>query len=246
MGSKVGAPEKLIVNGKRLDGRKLNEMRKMDIKIGVIPNADGSSIVTLGGTKVICSVYGPKEVLPRRNLDTEQAFLNCVYGMASFSTPERVRPGPNRRSTEIGKVIADALAPAIFMEKYAGSEITIIMEVINANAGTRTAAINAASVALADAGIEMRDLVCSIASGKADGQLMLDLFEAEDNFGEADMPLAVLPRTKEITLLQMDGMLSTAEIKKLTDMSMKACEELYKLQKKALQEKYETEKDASE
>lgn len=246
MGSKFGAPEKLVVNGKRLDGRKLNEMRKMEIKIGVIPNADGSSMVTLGGTKVICSVYGPKEVLPRRNLDTEQAFLNCVYGMASFSTPERNRPGPSRRSTEISKVIADALAPAIFMEKYAGSEITIVMEIINANAGTRTAAINAASVALADAGIEMRDLVCSIASGKADGQLMLDLFEAEDNFGEVDMPIAILARTKEITLLQMDGILTKAESKKLVDMSIKACEEIYKLQKKALQEKYETEKDAGE
>lgn len=241
MGSKIGAPEKLIVNGKRLDGRKANEMRKMEIEVGVIPNADGSSIVTLGGTKVICSVYGPKEVLPRRNLDTEQAFLNCVYGMASFSTPERIRPGPNRRSTEISKVIADSLAPAIFMERYAGMEITVIMEIINANAGTRTAAINAASVALADAGIEMRDLICSIASGKADGQLMLDLFEPEDNFGEVDMPIAILPRTKEITLLQMDGILTKAETKKLVDMSIKACEEIYELQKKALQKKYETE-----
>ena len=240
----VGGPEKLIVNGKRLDGRKLNEMREMEIKVGVIPNADGSAMVTLGETKVICAVYGPKEVLPRRNLDSEKAFLNCVYGMASFSTSERNRPGPSRRSTEISKVIADALAPAIFMEKYAGLEITVIMEIINANAGTRTAAINAASVALADAGIEMRDLVCSVASGKADGQLMLDLFEPEDNFGEVDMPLAILPNTKQITLLQMDGMLTKAEAKKLIEMSMKACEQIYELQKKALKEKDGSEKES--
>ncbi|MEM2874224.1 MAG: exosome complex exonuclease Rrp41 [Candidatus Nanoarchaeia archaeon] len=239
MGSKKpGAPEKLIVNGKRLDGRKLDELRPLTIKAGVIPNADGSCSLQLGETHVLAAVYGPREVLPKHLAEANRAYLDCIYSMAAFSTSDRARPGPSRRSTEISKVIRDALAPAIFLEKYPRTKIDVYIEVTNANAGTRTAAITAAAVALADAGIEMRDLVASVASGKVDGHIVLDLFEPEDNFGEADMPLAMMPRTAEITLLQMDGELTPEEIRQMIELSMKACEKIYEKQKKALKEKY--------
>jgi exosome complex component RRP41 len=239
----LGKPEHLIVTGKRLDGRKLNEMRPIEIKAGVIPNADGSATLIQGETKVIAAVYGPREVLPKHLSEADKAYLRVVYSMASFSTPERNRPGPSRRSTEISKVIRDALAPAIFLDKYPRTSIDIYVEVTNANAGTRCAALCAAAVALADAGIEMRDLVTAVAIGKIDGELALDLFELEDNFGEADMPMAILPRTQEISLLQMDGDLSKAEIKKAIDMAMKACEKIYVIQKAALLDKYKTDSE---
>lgn len=241
---KYGAPEKLIVNGKRLDGRKLDELRPIKIKAGVIPNADGSSLIEQGDTKVICGVYGPREVFPRHLSEPDKAYLHCIYTMVAFSTPERARPGPSRRSVEISKIIKDALAPAIFLERYPRTKIDVYMDVTNANAGTRCSAICAAAVALADAGIDMRDLVASVASGKADGHLALDLFQPEDNFGEADMPLAIMPRTDEITLLQMDGELTKDEIKKLIEMNIKACKQIYEMQKAALREKYESEKSA--
>ncbi|MBI2041365.1 MAG: exosome complex exonuclease Rrp41 [DPANN group archaeon] len=234
----IGAPEKLIVKGKRLDGRAFDELRPIQIKAGVVKNADGSAIIVQGETKIIAAVYGPREVFPKHFQEADRAHLNCVYDMAAFSTPERARPGPSRRSVEISKVIRDALAPAVFLEKYPKTAIDVYIEVTNANAGTRVAAICAASVALADAGIEMRDLVTAVASGKADGQLLLDLFELEDNYGEADMPLAIMPQTGEITLLQMDGEVSQDEAAKLIEMSMQACQKIYELQKKALREKY--------
>lgn len=242
--AKFGAPEKLIVNKKRLDGRKLEELRPITIKAGVIPNADGSAYIEQGQTKILCAVYGPREVFPRYLAEPNKAYLECRYNMTAFSTPERARPGTSRRSVEISKIMADALAPAIFLEKYPKTKIDVYVEVTNANAGTRCAAITAAAVALADAGIEMRDLVSSVASGKIDGELALDLFEAEDNFGEADMPLAMMPRTSQITLLQMDGELTKDEIKQLTEMNIKACKKIYELQKAALREKYSVEKKA--
>lgn len=242
--AKFGAPEKLIINGKRLDGRKLDEMRPLTIKAGTIPNADGSCSLQMGETHIIVGVYGPRECIPRHMSMPDKACLECIYTMAAFSTSDRARPGPSRRSTEISKVITDALIPAILLEKYPRTKIDVYIEVTNANAGTRTAAITAAAVALADAGIEMRDLVTSVASGKADGQVILDLFEPEDNFGEADMPLAVMPRTKQITLLQMDGELTSEEIDKMLTMSLDACEKIYELQKAALKEKYAAAKPA--
>ncbi len=236
-------PEHLIITGKRLDNRKLDELRPIEIKAGVIPNADGSASLSLGDTKVVAAVYGPREVYPRHLSEANRAYLDVLYSMVSFSTPERNRPGPSRRSVEISKVIKDALAPAIFLEKYPRTKIDVYIEVVNANAGTRCAALTAAAVALADAGIEMRDLVSSVAVGKIDGELALDLFEPEDNFGEADLPVAFMPRAKEIVLLQMDGSLTKAEIKKMLDMATKACDKIYVEQKKALKEKYKTEVD---
>lgn len=241
---KVGAPDKFIVKGKRLDGRTLDELRPIKIKAGVVKNAAGSASLELGETKCVVAVYGPREVIPRHLSQPDKAYVDVIYDMMTFATPERNRPGPSRRSTEISTVIKNALSSAIFLEKYPKTKIDIYIEVTNANAGTRTAALTAAAVALADAGIEMRDLVASVAVGKADGKLMLDLFELEDNFGQADVPIAFIPRTGEIVLLQMDGDMTKEELKTGLDMAKKSCMEIYKKQKAALKEKYKVEKEA--
>jgi len=232
----------LLVKGKRLDGRAFDEMRKIKITAGIIPQADGSCELEFGETKVIAAVYGPKKVLPKHLEEATRAYLNVVYDMAAFSTSERNRPGPSRRSKEISKVIKDALSPAILLEKYPQTNIDVFLEIINANAGTRTAAINAASVALADAGIEMRDLVASVAAGKIEGEVVLDLFQDEDNFGQADLPIATLPSTGEITLLQFDGDMTRDEVKKAIQMCKKACVTIAKEQRKAIINRYSTEK----
>ena len=119
----IGAPEKLIVNGKRLDGRKPDQLRDISIKAGVIPTADGSAELSIGDTRVIVSVHGPREAIPRHIARPDRAYLNCNYDMMAFSTSDRNRPGPSRRSTEISKVITDALAPAIMLEKSMGNKL---------------------------------------------------------------------------------------------------------------------------
>jgi len=239
MGGKSDKP--LIVKGKRLDGRKLDELRPVSIKAGVISQADGSAEIKMGETIAIAAVYGPKKVHPRHLEEANRAYLHVMYDMVSFSTSERNRPGPSRRSKEISNVMTNALAPAIFLEKYPQTKIDVFVNVTNANAGTRTAAITAAAVALADAGIEMRDLVASVAAGKVEDNIILDLFQDEDNFGQADLPIAVMPKTDEITLLQMDGDLTKDEMKKAIEMCLKACKEISKLQRKALIDKYSGE-----
>ncbi len=230
--------EKLIVNGKRLDGRKLNEMRPISIKSGVIPSADGSAEFKIGDTIAIAGVYGPRKMHPRRLQDSTKAYLNVIYTMDSFATTERNRPGPSRRSKEISMVMKNALSEAIILEKYPNAKIDVFVEVINANAGTRTAAINAASIALADAGIEMKDLVTSIAAGKINGKIALDLFQPEDNFGEGDLPIAIMPRNEKITLMQFDGNLTKKEFKEAMELCKKGCKELYKMQKKAIVKRF--------
>lgn len=222
----------------RIDGRRADELRPIKIETGVLKRADGSCYIEWGRNKIYAAVYGPKEVLPRHLEKNDRAILRCRYNMAPFSVEERKRPGPDRRAVEIGKVMQGALEPAILMHYYPKSMIEISVEVVEANAGTRCAGITAASIALADAGIPMRDLVSSCASGKFGGEVVLDLAKEEDNEGEADVPVAIIPRLNQITLLQMDGKLTEEELESAVKLAMKGCEDVYKLQIDALKRKY--------
>ena len=104
----------------------------------------------------------------------------------------------------------------------------------------RTAGINAAALALADAGIPMKDLVCSVAVGKVGDKICVDLTKEEEDFeeGATDLPIAVLPRSGKVTLLQMDGKMTQKEIKEALEMGKKSIQAIKKLQVKALNDKY--------
>jgi len=135
-------------------------------------------------------------------------------------------------------VMRYALEPAVFLERYPRSVIDVYAEILEADGGTRTACINAASVALVDAGIPVRDLVASCAAGKIDGQLVLDLGDYEDKEGDADVPLAYMPKTEHVTLLQMDGILTQDEFNGCIDLAIEGCKQIYEVQREALKKKY--------
>jgi exosome complex component RRP41 len=135
-------------------------------------------------------------------------------------------------------VIREALEPAIFSMMFPRTAVDIFIEIIQADGGTRCASITAASLALADAGVPLKDLVAGCAAGKVDGTLVLDLDDTEDKYGEADLPLAFMPRTKEVTLLQMDGMFSPEEFEDALNLAITGCEKIYEMQRETLKKKY--------
>ncbi|MCD4739872.1 exosome complex exonuclease Rrp41 [archaeon] len=229
----------LFKDGKRLDGRKVDELRPIKIEAGVLERADGSAYLEWGANKVLVAVYGPKECLPRHLSDPYKAVLTYRYNMAPFSVDDRKRPGPDRRSTEISKISAEALEKVVLLEQFPNSMIKVFCEVLQADAGTRCASLTAASVALADAGIPMRDLVASCAAGKAGGEVILDLGKKEDNFGEADVPIAITPHDEEIVLFQMDGALSKEEFQKAVSLAKQGCKTIHEIQKAALKKRFE-------
>lgn len=240
-------PEKLIdKKGIRLDGRKLDEVRPVKMEVGVLPNADGSAYLEQGKNKILVGVYGPKEAHPRHIAKQDRAVIQCRYHMAPFSVDDRKSPAPSRRDVELSKVIRQALEPAVFLEYYPKTSIQVYIEILQADGGTRCAGITTASLALADAGIPMRDLVVACAAGKADGKLMVDLMDTEDKLGEADVPVAFMPNLNAITLLQMDGSLSVDEFENAINMALDGCKQLYVLQKEALKSKYVTVEEAEE
>jgi len=228
----------LIKDGKRLDGRGFEELRPIKIEVGVLKRADGSCYFELGNNKVIAAVYGPREMHPRHFQDAKMAVIKYRYNMAPFSVDDRKRPGPDRRSVEISKVSREALDPVIIKEYYPKTAIDVYVEVLQSDAGTRTAGINAASIAIAAAGIPMKDIVSSVAVGKIDGEVVLDLNAVEDNYGEGDMPVAMVARTNTITMLQLDGRFSHEEFERGLKLAASACRKIYELQRTALLERY--------
>ncbi|MBS3051104.1 MAG: exosome complex exonuclease Rrp41 [Candidatus Aenigmarchaeota archaeon] len=205
----------LIKNGTRIDGRKLDELRPIYAAVGVLKNANGSAMFKLGNTTAIAGVFGPRT--------------------------ERNRPGTSRRSTEISMVTRQALTPLVFLDEFPKTAIDVHIEVLQADASTRCVGINAAALALADAGIPMRDLISSCSAGKVGEHTVLDVAGKEDTEGELDLPVAYYPRKKQITLLQMDGVTDSREVKEIIKLAVKGCEKIYDEQKKALRSKYKLE-----
>ena len=224
--------------GLRVDGRRPDELRPIQLEVGVLKQADGSASIKQGKTYILAAVYGPRELHPRHLTLNDRAYLRCVYRMATFSVPDRKRPAPSRREREISMVISNALQPALFLEEFPRAVVDVFIQVIQADGGTRCAAINAASLALADAGIPMKTLVPAVAVGKADGKLIVDLGDEEDKYGQGDIPMAILPDTEEITLLQQDGSFTREELLEAMQMGVNAMKYIHELQKDALKRAY--------
>ena len=234
-----GDVQLLREDGLRLDGRRVDEMRPIEIKAGILPAADGSAWVQHGLNVAGAAIYGPLEAHPRKIQKQDRAVIDVRYNMAPFSTSDRIRPGFNRRSREISKVTAEALESVVLLERFPRSKIRVEIEILSAEAGTRCVGITAASVALADAGIPMRDMVVGIASGKIEDTVVLDLDKAEDNYGQADLPMGILPNTGEMAFLQMDGDLSIEEFNLATEYNYKAAAEIHEEMVRALKARFD-------
>jgi exosome complex component RRP41 len=227
---------------KRHDGRKPDETREIEAKVGVIKNADGSAYFKIGNTHAYAAVYGPRNLYPKFMQDPAKGILRCSYNMMPFSgSGDRVRPGQSRRSKEISMVTEKALLPVLDLSEYPNSVVDVFIELPQTEAGSRCAGICAASMALADAGLVMKDLVSAVSVGRVDEMLLVDLDYFEEAYDEgpvADIPIAMVNRTKELTLLQMDGEVSKEMLLKAIEIGKKACQHIYEAQVKALKEKY--------
>jgi len=223
---------------KRFDGREFTEVRPMKAKVGVVPSADGSASFETGGTKAMAVVRGPRTLHPQHMQNPRTGILRVSYGMMPFSVWDRIRPGPSRRGEEISKVLEWALNSVVDLSEFPNTVVDVFIQIPQADAGTRVAGLNAAAMALAHAGIPMKEMISAIATGKADKTLLVDVDKEEEDFhdgeGATDIPMAFTSRGKKITLLQLDGKISISEFKEAVEMGRKSCEDILKVQTEAL------------
>jgi exosome complex component RRP41 len=228
----------LLENGRRLDGRELHELRPITMRTGILDRADGSCYLTWGNNKIICAIYGPREIHPKHLAKPDRAIVRVEYRLATFSVNERKSPAPRRREYELSKIISESLNSAIFLEKFPNGTIDVYLTVLDADGGTRCAALTAASLALADAGIPMRGFITGCAVGKVEDKLVVDLSDIEDKEGQGDMPVAMNYNTGEITLLQCDGEFTPDEVKEGIKLAKQAIGQVYQLQRQSILSKY--------
>jgi len=234
----------LFKDGKRVDGRSPADLRNLRIEAGVLSEADGSAFLEWGKNKILCGVYGPRECIPRHDASPYRAIVKVRYMMSPFcSLEEHGRSGPSRRSSELSKVIREAFENVIIAERFPNTQIEVYIDVLQADGGTRTASITAAAVALANAGIPMKDMVSAVAVGKAAGHIVADLNKTEDNFGQSDMPIAFSNKDRRILLFQMDGLLTRDEIAQMVDLADEASVKVHEKQVDALKRVYESEEE---
>ncbi len=232
----------LIKDGKRLDGRGLYDFRSpLRLEVGVLEDADGSAFIHWGGNKIVAGVYGPKQVLPRHLENPHKAIVRAYYMMGTFSSiEEHGRSAPSRRSLELSHVIGNALENIIRVEELPSTMIDIYMVVLQAEGGTRVAALTAAVAALINAGIPLRETAAGVAVGKVADKVVLDIGKEEDMYGQADMPIA-FSKSGDILLLQMDGRMTPEEVKEALNLGWEKVQELFALQRKAVEAYYKGE-----
>lgn len=227
---------------KRPDGRAPEDTREIEAKAGVIPNADGSAFFRIGKTVAYAAVYGPRDLHPKFMQDPAKGVLRCSYNMMPFSgMGERVRPGMNRRSKEISMVTEKAILPVLDLNDYPNAVVDVYIELPQTDAGSRCAGICAASIALADAGMTMKDMVSAVSVGRVGEMLCVDLDYAEEAYKDgpvADIPIAYVPATDEITLIQMDGEISKDELMNVLELGKDACKRINEIQKQALKQRF--------
>ena len=190
----------------RLDGRDFDELRQVKITRRFLKHAEGSVLIEMGDTKVICSATLEDKVPPfLRNPGT--GWITAEYGMVPRSTPERIVRESTRgrlggRTHEIQRLIGRSLRAVVELEKIGERTLWMDCDVIQADGGTRTAAITGAYIALVDACFDakknglfvempIKDYLAAVSIGRVDGKTLLDLTYSEDSKAEVDMNIVM-------------------------------------------------------
>ena len=184
----------------RKNNRQNNELRPVSIERGFYPNADGSLLIKMGDTHVICAA-SVEESVPRFLMDSDQGWITAEYGMLPWSTNTRSQReaarGRSGRTYEVQRLIGRSLRMMVDLNSLGPRTIRIDCDVIRADGGTRTAAITGAAIVVKDvingllaegklAELPAINPMAAISAGIVDGQPLLDLDYVEDSGAEVD------------------------------------------------------------
>ncbi|CAM9919647.1 unnamed protein product [Ascophyllum nodosum] len=224
--------------GLRPDGRRSREIRRVRCRFGVFKGADGSAYLEMGQTKVIAIVKGPREVT-RRYDDRrhDEAIVHCEYNLAPFSGSERKQRRPtDRKSVEIAQAVKEVFEGAVMLHLYPRTQIDIYLHVVQSDGGVLPVGVNAASLALIDAGVAMSDLVVACSAGYLDGTPVMDLNYVEQALGGPYLPVAVLPAKDKILMAKMESRLPLEIFEEVLRAATDACQQVHNLLQAAVKE----------
>lgn len=235
----------------RADGRRRDQTRPVKITRDFIQHAEGSVLIEMGGTKVICTASVEEKVPPFLR-DKGRGWVTAEYAMLPRATHERtsreaVKGKQGGRTLEIQRLVGRALRAVVDTSGMGERTIWIDCDVIQADGGTRTASITGSFVALADAFTVLKrknlikkrpliDYLAAISVGKVGGEAMVDLAYAEDSLADVDMNLVMTGRGRFVELQGTAEQVSfdKKDLDEFVDLGWKAIQELVSLQKEMI------------
>ena len=238
----------------RPDGRQLNQMRPVTITRDFLRHAEGSVLIEVGETKVVCAASVEDRVPPFLR-DTGQGWVTAEYGMLPRATKTRTTRDatsgrPNGRTFEIQRLVGRSLRGVTDLTVLGPRTIWIDCDVIQADGGTRTTAITGAYIALADAlqylrknglipSLPLKDFLAATSVGVVDGQVVLDLCYAEDSVAEVDMNVVMTGAGKyvEVQGTAEDAPFDRSQLDAMIDVASTGIQDLVALQRRLLAER---------
>lgn len=226
-------------SGLRKDGRRVHEIRGIRCKFGVSEDADGSVLYEQGLTRVLALVHGPREATFKRLAAEGEVSISCEYRTTPFSSSEHRtrRRGMDRKSMDLAKTVKRSMEAAVLCDQYPRSQIRISLYGIRSDGGMLCACINAATLALIDAGVSMRDYVVACSAGYLEKNFLTDLNYLESSSGKPNLPVAILPRSKRVVMSRLKCRLEIEKFEGLLKCAQKGCESVYEILKSAVKER---------
>lgn len=213
-GGGARGPEYISLDGLRMDGRRPAEVRKIRCALGSLSRADGSAYYEQGHTRVLAAVYGPRESKQRGEMaENDRAVIRCEVSTASFATAARRRAWKgDRKSTAMADVLQRVFEGVVLLEAYPRSQIDVYVQVLQNDGAQMVAAVNAASLALVNAGVSMSDSVVACSAGFVDGVLVADPNSLESGGDRAEVTLAMLAHSGKISTCLVESRLPGADV----------------------------------
>jgi len=249
----------LTLSNLRNDGRKPSEIRRTKIQIGPLnggstmsSGVSGSAIMQMGLTIALASVCGPTECSRRSEELTDRAFLDVNVRLAPFASSAGDRrvvknPAGDRVLVEQSHLIKRAIEAAVMLHLYPRARIEINILILADDGGRLCTAINAATLALIDAGIPMKDMVCACSAGlggeSGDSTLVdLNRMERMSYGGESAvyLPCAIMPQRGSVVLSQCEARLPLSTFQKVLDAAIEGCEAVFEIMQASVRERAAT------
>ncbi|CAN6675176.1 exosome complex component Ski6p [Trichomonascus vanleenenianus] len=212
--------------GLRIDGRRWNELRHFNCRVNTHPSADGSSYVEQGLSKVVCIVKGPHEPDSRANTNPEALSVAVSLSVSPFSTTDRKKRLRNdRRVQEMAAMLQRTFSEAVLGHLHPRTQLTISLHVLAQDGGLLPACINAATLAVMDAGVPLYDYVSACSAALFEATPLLDPSNLEEN----DLPfltVGIIGQSEKVSLLLLENRMALDRLESVLAIAIAGCRDI--------------------
>lgn len=208
----------------RSDNRGFLQCRPAFLKTGSGNAASGSAFAEFGSTKVIVSIFGPRES-KKAMMYSDIGRLNCSVSLTTFATPVRSKAmmGFEQNEKDLSSMLYKALEGVIKLDTFPKTTVDVFALVLQSGGSDLSVIISCASLALADAGIQMYDLLTSVSVARVGNNLIIDPTNEEENEQDGNLTIAYMPSRNEVSQVTLTGEWSTGKINQAMEISVAAC-----------------------